>query len=116
MTDWLADGTDGDLNEFGLDTTSALDELEQDVVHRISEPYGSNPDDRDRGVGVDEFLSGTPDLNGLDRAIAIDLKKDASIDSVSNVITSQTSDQTGVSYSIDTTINNTLTVTTGGGS
>jgi hypothetical protein len=118
MADWLADGPLDDLNEFGLDTETPLDELEQDTVHRIAEPYGSNPDDRDRGVGADSFLSGTPDLPGLERAIALDLRKDDRIVSLATTITANTIAQSGASYDVALFINDNIDVSTtvGGGS
>lgn len=116
MTDWL-NTPDGDLDEFGGDTTSDEQDLEQDVIHRLSEAYGSNPDDRDRGVGVDNFLSGSPDLQGLDRAIADDLTKDDRIDTVDTTIVLSTDSQAGSVFEIDIIVNEAQTIsTTAGGS
>ncbi len=50
-----------DLDPFGQETTSDLQSLIQDIFHVLKELPGSNPDDPDRGVGVDMYLNGTVD-------------------------------------------------------
>lgn len=48
-----------DLDPLGRETSDPLVELEQDVVHVLLEPIGSNLDDVNRGVGLEDELSGT---------------------------------------------------------
>ena len=50
-----------DLNEFGAETTSPLEELEQDNYHRLITPRGRNLDDPDGGIGLEDMLSGPYD-------------------------------------------------------
>jgi hypothetical protein len=48
-----------DLDPFASETTSDLQTLQQDVLHVLIEQPGSNPDDPTRGIGIDNYLSGT---------------------------------------------------------
>lgn len=73
-----------DLDAYGRETTSDLQTLIQDVLHVLIEDLGSNLDDPNRGVGVDNFLSGTQDqLAQLPRIIEDQLAKDDRINTVS---------------------------------
>lgn len=101
MTDWR--GVD-DLDGFGTDTDSDLEDLEQDSIHRIDTPRASNPDDPDLGLGVDNFLSGSPDLDNFSQQITNELRKDDRIDSVETVVTLDTDSQSGSIYDIDVEI------------
>jgi hypothetical protein len=47
-----------DLDLYGRDLNDPLGELYQDLVHRLFELLGSNADDADRGVGIEDMLSG----------------------------------------------------------
>ena len=73
-----------DLDANGNETTSDLQSLEQDVLHVLYELLDSNPDDPGRGVGVDQYLSGTIDqLSPLAKQIENQLEVDDRIDTVS---------------------------------
>jgi hypothetical protein len=73
-----------DLDPNGNETTSDLQSLEQDVLHILIELFASNPDDPDRGVGIDQYLSGTQDdLSRVPRIIENQLDQDDRIDGVS---------------------------------
>jgi len=63
-----------DLDPLARETASDLETLEQDVYHLLLELPGTNLDDIDRGIGVDEVLSGT-----LADALKLPAKIDAQI-------------------------------------
>lgn len=46
-----------DIDDFASDTTSAEEELEQDVRHVLEQDLGSNLDDLERGLGIANALS-----------------------------------------------------------
>jgi phage baseplate assembly protein W len=75
-----------DLDAFGAETSDALEELEQDLYHRLIEPRGSNLDDPDRGLGIEDMLSGEVDP-GLKQRIEAELRKDERVTAVSASIT-----------------------------
>lgn len=87
-----------DADAFARETTSDFQNLQQDVSHILIETPGSNPDDPDRGIGIDELLSGTE--ANLRRAIAkidSELPKDPRIDaSATNIVNTDPGD-----YDID---------------
>ncbi|MDB4992795.1 MAG: hypothetical protein JWM74_227 [Myxococcaceae bacterium] len=92
-----------DMNEFGRELEDPLEELLQDLFHRLEERPGSNPDDVDRGVGVEDALSG-PEDSTLAKRIEIDFKKDDRVDAVRASISRDddaTSPQQGASYRIE---------------
>jgi hypothetical protein len=68
-----------DLDEFASETDDELEQLAQDIEHRLLEDYGSNPDDEDRGVGLMSRLSGHDDATMIARLIEADLVKDERI-------------------------------------
>ena len=66
-----------DLDLFGSETTSELENLIQDVQHVILETLGSNLDDPQRGVGIFTYLSASADkLLGLPGIIETQLIED----------------------------------------
>lgn len=73
-----------DLDRFGGELNDPLAELAQDNYHRLIESPGSNPDDPDRGLGLDDMLSGAigtgiadaSDLTLLGPRIETELLKD----------------------------------------
>jgi phage baseplate assembly protein W len=75
-----------DLDQFGSETQSALEELAQDLYHRLIETRGSNLDDPDRGLGIEDMLSGPYDP-GLTQRIEAELRKDDRVDAVQATIT-----------------------------
>lgn len=101
MADWRAVF---DLDPFGTDTESDLEDLEQDSIHRLISPHASNPDDPDLGLGVDNFLSGTPDLTNNSQQIINELKKDPRIDSVEANVSVAIESQAGDTYNVDVEI------------
>lgn len=46
-----------ELDRFGAELTDPLEELAQDDYHRLIEAPGENPDDPDRGLGLEDMLS-----------------------------------------------------------
>jgi phage baseplate assembly protein W len=50
-----------DLDLYGRDLDDPMAELEQDVLHALLEPFGSNPDAPERGIGLEAALSGPHD-------------------------------------------------------
>ncbi len=78
---------ENDLDPFGRETTSDLQTLIQDVYHLLKEWPGSNPDDPDRGIGVDQYLSGTAnDLGKMCSLIEAQLSEDDRIDSAKTTL------------------------------
>lgn len=65
-----------DLDALGTELDDPLAELDQDNYHRLIEDPGSNPDDRDRGLGIFRFLSGkAEDLASLVPRAEAELRK-----------------------------------------
>lgn len=75
-----------DMDQFGAETRDELEDLAQDLYHRLIEPRGSNLDDPDRGLGIEERLSGPVDPT-LPSDIERELAKDERVDRVSARIT-----------------------------
>lgn len=70
-----------DLGLFAEEVASDLEALKQDVYHVLIETPGSNPDDVERGVGIDDLLSSpTTKLTGLTRIVEEQLQRDERID------------------------------------
>lgn len=65
-----------DLDEFASETDDELEQLAQDLEHRLFEAYGSNPDDEDRGAGLRSRLSSSDDPIKIGRLIEADFTKD----------------------------------------
>lgn len=90
-----------DLNSFGLETTSPIQELEQDLYHRLIERPGANLDDPDRGLGVEDALSGAIDRT-LGARIEAEFRKDERVADVRATVTQVTSgSNAGASFRID---------------
>jgi hypothetical protein len=79
-----------DLSTFGEETTSPIQELEQDLYHRLIETPGSNLDDPNRGLGIEDALSG-PVSRGLGPSIEAEFRKDKRVLNVRAVVTQVTS-------------------------
>ena len=72
-----------DVDPLAAETTSDLQNLEQDVLHLLLEAPGSNEDDPLRGIGIMNYLSGTVnDLQSLPRLIEEQLLQDTRISTV----------------------------------
>lgn len=66
-----------DLDEFGRELYDPLEELVQDVVHMLLEPWGSNIDAPSRGCGLGAALSGSAkNLPRMQSLIAHQLQQD----------------------------------------
>lgn len=74
-----------DLDTFGAECATPLEELEQDLYHRLIEPAGANIDDQNRGLGVEDMLSGPYDPAFAGR-IEAELRKDARVSNVTATI------------------------------
>jgi hypothetical protein len=75
-----------DLDPFGRELDDPLEELAQDVYHRLLELPGSNLDDPERGFGLEDALSGRIDTR-LGARIEAELGKDDDIDAARAVVT-----------------------------
>src|SRR5262249_27844450 len=75
-----------DLDRFGAETANTLEDLAQDLYHRLIEPRGANLDDPDRGLGIEDRLSGVVDPE-LKKQIETEFKKDERVHAVSAQIT-----------------------------
>lgn len=75
-----------DLDAFGEETVDELEDLEQDIYHRLIEPRGSNIDDPDRGLGIEDRLGGIVDPS-LAQDIEDELRKDERVSNVSARVT-----------------------------
>jgi hypothetical protein len=90
-----------DLSSFALETTTPIQELEQDLFHRLIETPGSNLDDPNRGLGIEAALSGAID-RGLGARIEAEFRKDERVYDVRAVVTEITSGgNVGAAFRID---------------
>jgi hypothetical protein len=71
-----------DLDPEGLELDAPLDELYQDLVHRLLEEPASNLADIDRGVGILGLVSSAVDVSILSSAIEQDFLKDPRVHAV----------------------------------
>jgi hypothetical protein len=77
-----------DLDRFAAETTTELENLDQDVLHILMEDYGSNPDDITRGIGVPNLLSAsTRSIAHITTLVETQLRKDDRIDQVRATLT-----------------------------
>lgn len=88
-----------DLDSYMAENASPFDDYLQDCYHRLLEAPGSNPDDPNRGLGLDQMLSGTVDPQ-IKARIEGELKKDSRTQSVQVVIIPITL-PTGAGYQIN---------------
>lgn len=89
-----------DLDAFGTELDDPVEELQQDLFHRLIEKPGENPDDSDRGVGINAMLSGVVD-GSLKHRIEADFVKDDRVTACNATITEVASGQTGSQFRID---------------
>jgi hypothetical protein len=89
-----------DLDEFGGELDDPLEELGQDLYHRLIEPPGSNLDDPDRGLGLEERLSG-PIKPSLKAEIEAELRKDDRVQAVQASITQTAADEYAVDIQVE---------------
>lgn len=75
-----------DVDRFGAETLDELEDLEQDLYHRLIEQRGSNLDDPDRGLGIEDMLSGTVESTWKTK-IEAELRKDERVTAVAATIT-----------------------------
>lgn len=95
-----------DMQAFDRELDDPWEELEQDLLHRLIEPPGSNIDDPERGLGLRSRLSGIDDPN-LGRDIELEWEKDDRVEAVRALVTrpdSSASPQQGVLYLIETEV------------
>lgn len=69
-----------DMDPFAGELTDPVAILKQDVYHMLIESPGSNLDDPDRGIGLEERLSSVANLRALESHIDAELQKDPRID------------------------------------
>lgn len=75
-----------DLDEFGTEIDDPIAELEQDIVHMLFESYGTNADNTERSIGLEDALSGPSDP-GLRHRVETKLSDDPRIDAAEATIT-----------------------------
>lgn len=77
-----------DVDLFASETTSDLQSLQQDVYHILLETPGSNIDDTNRGIGVEQLLSSSlDDVLMITQIIDVQLAKDDRINSCTSSLT-----------------------------
>jgi hypothetical protein len=77
-----------DMDPYASETTSEAENLAQDCYHFLISLPRSNPDAPDRGVGVQQYLSGTTnDLATLPAKIEADFLKDPRIQGCAATLT-----------------------------
>lgn len=80
-----------DLDQFGTELDDPLEELWQDLYHRLIESPGSNLDDPDRGYGLEGRLSSASrhDILGAStkHGIEMELRKDPGVQNARATVT-----------------------------
>lgn len=77
-----------DLDPGGSETTSDLQALQQDLYHILVEAFGSNPDDPNRGIGVEGLLGGTSaNLQAAASSIDSQFRKDDRVEQSQTTLT-----------------------------
>ncbi len=77
-----------DMSAFADECVDDLEEIEQDVYHVLVERTGTNLDDLERGLAVDDMLSdSTTVLDGLPTKTEAELGKDDRISAVACKLT-----------------------------
>ena len=77
-----------DMSRFGDECADELEELEQDAYHLLIQTTGTNLDDLERGLAVDDTLSDSTEvLSSLPSKCEAELGKDDRVGSVSAVLT-----------------------------
>jgi len=89
-----------DIALLGGELTDPLDELAQDLYHRLIETPGSNPDDPDAGLGIEDALSGVGGGTALGHRIEAELQKDSRVDACQAVVTSDGDGAFGISIAV----------------
>lgn len=90
-----------DVDPLASETSSDMQNLAQDVYHIILEGLGTNIDDPTRGVGVQNYLSGTQaQFSAVTSIIEAQLREDPRIDGVQCTLT----DNGNNTFNIDTQI------------
>jgi len=69
-----------DLDPFASEITDPVEILIQDTFHMLIESPGSNADDPDRGLGIEDMLSGVANIPVAEAHIAEGLQRDPRID------------------------------------
>ena len=70
-----------DLDPMATEITDPLEAYAQDMIHRLIEMPGTNPDDPDRGLGLTQMLSGPIDRS-IEGRVVSELSKDSRTDEV----------------------------------
>ncbi len=76
-----------DLDRFGTELDDPLEELYQDLYHRLIEAPGSNLDDPARGYGIEGRLSGVASGPSIKHGIEAEMDKSPSVRSARAVVT-----------------------------
>jgi len=89
-----------DLDVMGRDLDDPLEELAQDLYHRLIERPGGNIDDPDRGVGIVQMLSGTLDPS-IARLVDADFEKDDRVSASHTTITRTAAGEYRIDIEVD---------------
>lgn len=94
-----------DLDLFGTEIDDPLEELYQDLYHRLIEPPGSNLDDPDRGFGIEGRLSSAGRQGAIGpsikHGIETELDKDIRVHNARATVTSPTDGEYRVDIAIE---------------
>ena len=90
-----------DLDPFANETTSDFQTLTQDIFHLLKELPGSNLDDPNRGVGIQQYLSGdAAKLANLQQTIDAQIKQDSRVTGCSTTIDQDSSGRFTLSINV----------------
>lgn len=84
-----------DLDPYMGETTSDLQNYEQDIYHRLGEPFGSNLDDPDAGAGLESVLSSSQTASQIQNRIVTEVRKDPRTTDASCVVSDTSANQDG---------------------
>lgn len=91
-----------DMDLFGSDTKSELQEIQQDAWHTMIDEPGDNLDDLDAGLGLEDELSkDAATLNGVEARTEVALAVDDRIAGVKATLTKDVEEET---YTLDVQI------------
>lgn len=75
-----------DLDLFGAECADELEELEQDVIHRVTERRGAMLDDEDFGESAYDMLQGTDEAGAARFLFEAEIMKDPRVAQVSAAV------------------------------
>lgn len=107
-TDPAPGGISWDMNILASETVSEIENLQQDLGHRLVEIPGSNPDfgpNNTRGVGIYQYLSGdSTRFQGLPARIDEEFGQDPRVLNSSTGITAQADSTFAIQSAVETVV------------